>query len=55
MRFRGCGGTAGSPLAWWKGGYLAARQARDGTGRLMTVSGVLELLGFLTGLPRLDR
>ncbi|MCK2220427.1 DUF2786 domain-containing protein [Actinomadura sp. ATCC 31491] len=41
---------------WWKGGYLAARQARDGAaaGRLMTVSGVLELLGLLTGLPRLE-
>ncbi|MBB3733114.1 DUF2786 domain-containing protein [Nonomuraea dietziae] len=39
---------------WWKGGYLAARQARDGAGRLVTVSGVLELLGLLTGLPRLE-
>src|ERR1044072_7849721 len=39
---------------WWKGRYLAARQARDGAGRLVTVSGVLELLGLLTGLPRLE-
>ncbi|WP_187414459.1 DUF2786 domain-containing protein [Nonomuraea sp. PA05] len=39
---------------WWKGGYLAARQARDGALRLVTVSGVLELLGSLTGLPRLE-
>ncbi|MEU8363196.1 DUF2786 domain-containing protein [Nonomuraea sp. NPDC048882] len=39
---------------WWKGGYLAARQARDGAGRLVTVSGVLELLRLLTGLPRLE-
>lgn len=39
---------------WWKGGYLAARQARDGAGRLVTVSCVLELLGLLTGLPRLE-
>ncbi|MFB4270439.1 DUF2786 domain-containing protein [Nonomuraea sp. GTA35] len=39
---------------WWKGGYLAARQARDGVSRLMTVSGGLELLGLLTGLPRLE-
>ncbi|MGR6921886.1 DUF2786 domain-containing protein [[Actinomadura] parvosata] len=38
---------------WWTGGYLAARQARDGAG-LVTVSGVLELLGLLTGLPRLE-
>ncbi|MGW3345935.1 DUF2786 domain-containing protein [Nonomuraea rubra] len=41
-------------VVWWKGGYLAARQARDGAGRLVTVSGVLELLGLLTGLPRLE-
>ncbi|MCF6468544.1 DUF2786 domain-containing protein [Nonomuraea sp. MG754425] len=43
-------------VVWWKGGYLAARQARDGTGagRLVTVSGVLELLKLLTGLPRLE-
>ncbi|MEV4290815.1 DUF2786 domain-containing protein [Nonomuraea bangladeshensis] len=39
---------------WWKGGYLAARQARDRAGRLVTVSGVLELLALLTGLPRLE-
>ncbi|GAA1671133.1 DUF2786 domain-containing protein [Nonomuraea maheshkhaliensis] len=39
---------------WWQGGYLAARQARDGAGRLVTVSGVLELLGLLAGLPRLE-
>jgi hypothetical protein len=39
---------------WWKGGYLAARQARDGASRLGTVAGVLELLGLLTGLPRLE-
>jgi hypothetical protein len=39
---------------WWKGDYLAARQARDGAGRLGTVSGGLELLGLLTGLPRLE-
>ncbi|MEV0819850.1 DUF2786 domain-containing protein [Nonomuraea rubra] len=41
-------------VVWWKGGYLAARQARDGAGRLVTASGVLELLGLLTGLPRLE-
>ena len=39
---------------WWKGDYLAARQARDGAIRLVTVSGVLELLGVLAGLPRLE-
>ncbi|MEU4512251.1 DUF2786 domain-containing protein [Nonomuraea wenchangensis] len=39
---------------WWTGGYLAARQARDRAGRLVTVSGVLELLALLSGLPRLE-
>lgn len=40
---------------WWEGGYLQARQAQEGVGRLLTFARALELLGLLKGLPRLEQ